>query len=48
MFGFSDKASLDEGDVWPTTSALKKLTRGDEARIGALVKAEPLSAQAGR
>jgi uncharacterized protein YdhG (YjbR/CyaY superfamily) len=36
--GFSDKASLDEGDIWPTAFALKKLTADDEARIGALVK----------
>ena len=37
-FGFSDKASLDEGDMWPTEFALKELTAADEARIGALVK----------
>jgi uncharacterized protein YdhG (YjbR/CyaY superfamily) len=37
-FGFSDKANLDEGDMWPTDFALKKLTAADEARIGALVK----------
>ena len=37
-FGFSDKASLDEGDMWPTAFALKELTADDEARIGALVK----------
>jgi uncharacterized protein YdhG (YjbR/CyaY superfamily) len=37
-FGFSDKAYLDEGDMWPTAFALKKLTAADEARIGALVK----------
>jgi hypothetical protein len=37
-FGFSDKANLDEGDMWPTAFALKKLTAADEARIGALVK----------
>ncbi|CAN5895628.1 DUF1801 domain-containing protein [soil metagenome] len=36
--GFSDKASLDEGDMWPTSFAVKKLTATDEARIGALVK----------
>jgi uncharacterized protein YdhG (YjbR/CyaY superfamily) len=36
--GFSDKANLDEGNVWPTDFALKKLTRADEARIAALVK----------
>jgi len=37
-FGFSDKANLDEGAMWPTTFALKGLTAADEARIGALVK----------
>jgi uncharacterized protein YdhG (YjbR/CyaY superfamily) len=37
-FGFSDKANLDEGAMWPTAFALKKLTPADEARIGALVK----------
>ena len=36
--GFSDKANLDEGAMWPTTYALKELTADDEARIGALVK----------
>jgi uncharacterized protein YdhG (YjbR/CyaY superfamily) len=37
-FGFSDKANLDEGAMWPTSFALKKLTSAEEARIGALVK----------
>jgi uncharacterized protein YdhG (YjbR/CyaY superfamily) len=37
-FGFSDKANLDEGSMWPTDFALKKLTAEVEARIGALVK----------
>ncbi len=36
--GFSDKASLDEGAMWPTAFALKRLTSDEEARIGALVK----------
>ena len=36
--GFSDQANLDEGAMWPTSFALKKLTAADEARIGALVK----------
>src|ERR1700682_959652 len=36
--GFSDKATLDEGQMWPTAFALKELTAADEARIGALVK----------
>ncbi len=37
-FGLSDKAKLDEGNVWPVAFALKELTAGDEAKIGALVK----------
>ena len=37
-FSFSDKANLDEGAMWPTSFALKELTAGEEARIGALVK----------
>jgi uncharacterized protein YdhG (YjbR/CyaY superfamily) len=37
-FGFSDKANLDEGTMWPVGFALKELTAADEARIGALVK----------
>jgi uncharacterized protein YdhG (YjbR/CyaY superfamily) len=37
-FGFSDKANLDEGGMWPTSFALKELTAAEEARIGALVK----------
>jgi uncharacterized protein YdhG (YjbR/CyaY superfamily) len=37
-FGFSDEANLDEGSMWPTSFALKKLTAADEATIRALVK----------
>jgi len=37
-FGFNDSANLDEGAMWPTSFALKKLTAADEARIGALVR----------
>ena len=36
--GFSDKANLDEGAMWPTAFALKELTTAEDARIGALVK----------
>ena len=36
--GFSDKANLDEGALWPVAFALKELTATEEARIGALVK----------
>ena len=37
-FGFSDKANLDEGAMWPTSFALKELTEAEEARISELVK----------
>jgi uncharacterized protein YdhG (YjbR/CyaY superfamily) len=36
--GFSDKANLDEGTMWPIAFALEELTAADEERIGALVK----------
>jgi uncharacterized protein YdhG (YjbR/CyaY superfamily) len=36
--GFSDKANLDDGAMWPTAFALQVLTTAEEARIGALVK----------
>ena len=36
--GFSDKATLDDGTMWPVAFALKELTADDEARIVALVK----------
>ena len=36
--GFSDKANLDEGDMWPTSYALKRLTADLEEKIGTLVK----------
>ena len=36
--GFSDEAKLDDGTMWPTDFALKRLTAADEARIAALVK----------
>lgn len=36
--GFSDKANLDEGSMWPISYALKKLTAAEEAKIVALVK----------
>jgi uncharacterized protein YdhG (YjbR/CyaY superfamily) len=37
-FGFNDTANLDEGAMWPTSFALKKLTAADEKKIAALVK----------
>ena len=36
--GFNDAANLDEGTMWPTAFALKKLTAAEEAKIAALVK----------
>jgi uncharacterized protein YdhG (YjbR/CyaY superfamily) len=37
-FGFSDEAKIDQGDMWPTSFALKKLTAADGKKIAALVK----------
>ena len=37
-FGFEDAANLDEGDMWSTSYALKKLTPAVEEKIGKLVK----------
>jgi uncharacterized protein YdhG (YjbR/CyaY superfamily) len=37
-FGFSDKANLDDGAMWPTDFAVKELTAEVEKKIGALVK----------
>ena len=36
--GFTDKAALDDGPMWPTAFALTELTAAVEARIIALVK----------
>ena len=37
-FGFNEDAKLDDGDMWPTSWALTKLTAADERKIGELVK----------
>jgi uncharacterized protein YdhG (YjbR/CyaY superfamily) len=37
-FGFNDTANLDDGAMWPTSFAVKKLTAADEKKIAALVK----------
>ena len=37
-FGFNEKANLDAGSMWPTSYALPKLTKADEAKIAKLVK----------
>jgi len=36
--GFSDKANLDDGAMWPTEYALMKLTASEEEKITALLK----------
>ncbi len=36
--GFSDKANLDEGEMWPTDFAVKEINGDVEGRISALVK----------
>jgi uncharacterized protein YdhG (YjbR/CyaY superfamily) len=36
--GFSDKANLDDGAMWPNAFALKELTTAEESRISELVK----------
>jgi uncharacterized protein YdhG (YjbR/CyaY superfamily) len=37
-FGFEDQANLDDGEMWPTSYALKTLTGADEKKLGELVK----------
>jgi uncharacterized protein YdhG (YjbR/CyaY superfamily) len=37
-FGFDVAANLDEGDIWPTSFALKRLTADVEKRIDTLVR----------
>jgi hypothetical protein len=36
--GFTDKANLDDGAMWPKEYALAKLTPAEEKKIGALVR----------
>jgi uncharacterized protein YdhG (YjbR/CyaY superfamily) len=36
--GFSDKANLDEGSLWPVAFALKELNAAEEAKVVELVK----------
>lgn len=36
--GFNDTAKLDDGNMWPTAFALKKLSPAEEKKIRALVK----------
>lgn len=35
--GFSDRAKLDDGHLWPTAFALKKLTRAEESTLAGLL-----------
>ena len=37
-FGFNDDANLDDGNMWPTSFALVKLTAAEEAKIIGLVE----------
>ena len=37
-FGFEEAANLDEGAMWATSFALKKLTAAEETKIAALVR----------
>ena len=37
-FGFEEAANLDDGEMWPTSYALTKLTAADEKKLRALVK----------
>lgn len=36
--GFSDQATLDDGEMWPTSFALRALTKTEEAKIVQLLK----------
>ena len=36
--GFSDRANLDDGDLWPVAFALRELTAAGETRIAELVR----------
>ena len=36
--GFEENAKLDDGDMWPTSFALKEITPEVEARIVELIK----------
>lgn len=37
-FGFNDLANLDDGNMWPTSFALIKLTEAEEKKIAELVR----------
>ena len=37
-FGFDENANIDEGNMWPTSWALTKLTQAEEKKIADLVR----------
>jgi uncharacterized protein YdhG (YjbR/CyaY superfamily) len=37
-FGFNDSANLDQGVMWPTSFAVKRLTEAEEKKLAALVR----------
>src|SRR5436305_15024639 len=37
-FGLSDKANLDDGNMWPTYFALKELNSAEQEKIAGLMK----------
>jgi uncharacterized protein YdhG (YjbR/CyaY superfamily) len=37
-FGFNDSANLDQGVMWPTSFAMKRLTEAEEKKLAALVR----------
>jgi uncharacterized protein YdhG (YjbR/CyaY superfamily) len=37
-FGFNDSANLDDGEIWPTSFAIREMTPEVEARITEIVK----------
>ena len=37
-FGFSDKAHLDDGDMWPSAYAVREMTPAVEKQVASLVK----------
>jgi len=37
-FGFEEAANLDNGDMWPTSYALTRLTPADEKKLASLIK----------
>jgi hypothetical protein len=38
MFGFNDRAKLDDGTVWTVAYAVTRLTKADEEQLAELVR----------